>query len=190
MKLVYGVGLNDTGQPTAVKIGGVRVACNYYSTWREMLGRCYSPRVQAKNPSYVGCTVCEEWHSLSKFKAWMQCQDWEGKQLDKDLLFQGNKIYGPFNCIFVSTRVNNFLTRGNASRGRYPIGVNESRGRFKAYIRTGKGSGPEYLGTYSTPCQAHAAWLERKRELAIELAGIQSDPRIAAALLSMRYEDF
>lgn len=48
--LVYGVGLNDIHIPTRNVL---------YRKWKEMLGRCYSDRIQAKHPSYKGCSVCK-----------------------------------------------------------------------------------------------------------------------------------
>lgn len=45
-------------------------------------------------------------------------------QLDKDMLYKGNKIYSPENCIFVPSRINKLLLKRQNYRGEYPIGVN------------------------------------------------------------------
>ena len=111
MGTVYGVGTNDAGYAIQV-MESVRGAngkpkqriiwfCPFYRRWVHMLERCYSERYQEKKPTYIGCTVCEEWLRFSNFKSWMETQDWEGKHLDKDLLVEGNKIYSPDTCILV-----------------------------------------------------------------------------------------
>ena len=87
-----------------------------------MLDRAYSDKYKQRQPTYRDVTVCEEWHSFMRFRAWMVEQDWEGKELDKDILFQGNKVYSPDTCVFVDKAVNLFLTDCAASRGEWPLG--------------------------------------------------------------------
>ena len=88
-----------------------------------MLARCYSAKFQEHCPTYTGCTVAEDWLKFSNFKDWMEKQQWEGKQLDKDILFEGNKVYGPDTCVFVSPMVNTFTIDSGAARGKWLIGV-------------------------------------------------------------------
>lgn len=191
VKLVEGVGVNDADYPIKKTSGGLIIRCPYYTAWANMLKRCYNLKYQEGNPAYRGCSVCTEWLTFTNFKAWMETQNWEGNSLDKDLLLAGNKVYGPEACLFVSRQVNSFLAKSKASRGEYPIGVSFDKkvGRFLAQCKS-LGRGKEYLGTYETPQQAHEAWLSRKRELAKELAGQQSDHRISEALLNIKYEDW
>ncbi len=73
-----------------------------YKTWRHMLERCYDKKYQAKRPTYIGCSVCAEWHNFQIFAEWMSEQDYEGKQLDKDIKVKGNKVYSPDTCTFVT----------------------------------------------------------------------------------------
>lgn len=73
-----------------------------YATWSGMLTRCYNNKNQTKQPTYIGCSVCEEWHNFQNFAKWMNELDYEGKQLDKDIKIKGNKMYGPDTCVFVS----------------------------------------------------------------------------------------
>lgn len=132
-KLVCGVGFNDADYAVqkfetigyvAGKIKQKKVwACPYYRAWASMLERCYSKKYQDRWPTYKGCTVSKEWHTFSNFKNWMQKQDFEGKQLDKDLLVQGNKIYGAYTCVFVTQAVNKFANDNGAARGELLIGV-------------------------------------------------------------------
>jgi hypothetical protein len=149
-----------------------------------MLERCYSLTFQLKNPTYEGCIVCDEWLTFSNFKRWMEVQDWEGKELDKDLLINGNKLYSPETCVFVSSVVNGFISGGVNRRGDCPIGVTFREASGKLYARcrnpfTGK---EDHIGYFDCEDKAHLAWKRRKHQLACQLADRQSDSRVAEAL--------
>lgn len=199
-KLVHGVGINDANyaieKKETIEVNGKKKQkrvwfCPYYRSWESMLSRCYSVKYQEKHPTYAGCTVVAEWLTFSNFKTWMESQVWEGKQLDKDLLFQGNKVYGPNTCVFVSRMVNMFTTdRGNA-RGEWLIGVSWHKGanKFQSKCRNPFTKKRENLGYFTYEHEAHEAWLKRKRELARLLAAEQSDERAAKALIN-RYSNY
>lgn len=183
-KLTCGVGVNDADYVTQEVIDGKNIACQFYSRWRDMIYRCYSKnRHKSTNPTYVCCSVDQRWHSFMNFKGWMEKQDWQGRELDKDILFEGNKVYGPDTCVFVDRDTNIFLVDSRKARGVYPIGVCKFRDKYVSRVGEG-GKQPTYLGIFDTPEEAHQVWYTRKRELAIELAGKQSDPRVAAALIA------
>ena len=114
----------------------------------------------------------------------MEKQDFEGKQLDKDLLFVGNKVYSPETCIFVSPMVNSFTLDSGAARGEWLIGVSwhKQTEKFVAHCSNPFTKKLEHLGLFTCEQQAHEAWLKRKNALAHELAAIQTDPRVAKAL--------
>lgn len=179
-KLVQGVGLNDAGYQTA--------GCPIYRVWRDMLARGYSEKEKSRNPGYRDVSVCDEWLKFSTFREWMLSQDYHGKQLDKDLLQKGNKVYGPDTSLFIDKRVNLFITESASSRGEYPIGVRlHKSGKYEA--RCGSTCGQKYLGLHETPEEAHQAWLSAKLEQAKILASGQTDPRVAKALIE-RYENY
>ena len=121
----------------------------------------------------------------------MVVQDWEGKQLDKDLLFEGNKVYSSESCVFVEGRVNNFITDRGAARGEWLIGVywDKGAGKFMSQCRNPLTKKKEYLGYFKCELEAHKAWLKRKLELARQLAAIQTDERVGRALVS-RYTNY
>lgn len=146
-----------------------------------MLNRVYGKSHQ----SYEGCSVVREWHYLSKFKTWMEKQDWEGNQLDKDILIKGNKVYGPDTCVFVTRETNMFILDKHAGRGQYPTGVcyDSSRNKFISHISINSNGTLKFLGRFENPEEAHLAWLHAKIELAGELAEKQDDPRVAKALV-------
>lgn len=184
IKLVYGVGINDADYSVNTRFGKNRIMCPFYSRWANMLERCYSKVYQAKQPSYIDCTVCAEWLTFSKFKEWMEGQDWNGKQLDKDLLIDQNKHYSPSTCVFVDSSVNQFLKDRAACRGEFKIGVYYSKSRhcFISSCRNPITKKREFLGHFDTEEDAHLAWKKRKHELACKLADLQSDQRVIKAL--------
>ena len=100
-----------------------------------MLGRAYSNKYKQIQPTYEGVTVCEEWHFFMRFRAWMM-QDCEGKHLDKDILFEGNKVYSPDTCVFVDGVVNTFLNDCQPLRhGLWFVGMNGPK-KFQTMLQS------------------------------------------------------
>ena len=194
-KLVYGVGINnadyvvekreESGYVDGKRKRRIVWKCPHYQAWVSMLARCYSTKFQERSPTYAGCSVSEEWKTFSNFKEWMVTQDWQDKQLDKDLLIEGNKVYGPETCVFVSKIVNGFTTDCGAARGEWMIGVywNKTAGKFQARCSNPFTKKLEHIGLFTCEVEAHEAWLKRKLELAHILAAEQSDPRVATAMI-------
>ena len=131
------------------------------------------------------------WQNGSNFKAWMEVQDWEGKELDKDILVRGNKVYSPDTSAFVTRTVNLFVTEKASIDRPLPIGVQQCpfTKKFKASVHNPFTSRQEHLGSFIWPHEAHEAWLKRKLELATLLAKEQKDIRVAKAIIS-RYENY
>lgn len=198
--MVYGAGINDADYVTrkmeTIEVNGVRKQklvwyCPYYRVWINMLERCYSEKFHERQPTYKGCSVSEEWLRFSNFKSWMEAQDFEGKQLDKDLLFEGNRVYSDKTCVFVSSAINNFtIERGNY-RGEWLIGVYWSKetGKFVSQCRNPFTKKSEHLGYFTCEQEAHQTWLKRKLELAHLLAAEQKDERVGKALIA-RYTNY
>ena len=180
---ICGVGINDANYRVCIKeslgyINGVYKQkgiweCPYYKRWRSMLTRCYSNRLK----TYLKCTVCEEWLTFSHFKAWMEIQDWEGKELDKDIIIAGNTEYGPSTCVFVTKAINLFFTYNQDCKG-FRLAPS---GKFYAYFRNG--SNTQHLGSFNTEQEAREVHLMAKYELAKQLAAEQTDCRVRQALL-------
>ena len=199
-KLIYGVGINDADYAVkkwkTIEVNGKKKwklvwICPFYQAWKSMLERCYSVKLQERRPTYRGCTVSEEWERFSNFRAWMVTQDWEGKQLDKDLLLEGNKVYSAETCVFVSHSVNSFTLDCGAARGEWMVGVywHKCTNKFKSQCSNPLTKKIEHLGLFTCELEAHQAWLKRKLELAKELAEIQTDERVAEALIH-RYSNY
>ena len=196
-KLVFGVGINDADYSVTcyenLEDGKRRQVwmCPFYRAWKNMMARGYSRKEKTKHPTYKDVTLCQEWLLFSNFSGWMQTQDWEGKQLDKDLLVNGNKVYGPENCVFVSAEVNKFLTDRGNDRGEHKIGVHWAKnvGKFMARCSNPFTGKRDSLGLFSDEDEAHNAWLAKKLEHAKVLASLQTDARITKALIA-KYENY
>lgn len=174
-ELVYGVGVNDADYVAEPTINGRRVRCPAYSAWTGMLKRAYSEKYQEKRPTYKGVVVCDEWHSFMSFRHWWLESQVDGWHMDKDVL-SDDRIYSPETCIFLPVWLNSFTIDSGAARGEWPIGVcfYRRRGKFKSRCRHPFGKN-EFLGYFSTPDEAHAAWLARKLEIAHELKHLMDD---------------
>ena len=174
-RLVCGVGVNDADYLTQPIIDGKQVRCPAYDAWKGMLTRCYSAKHHRRRPTYIGVKVCEEWLGFMAFRKWWVENHVDGWQLDKDVL-SDDMIYSPDTCIFVPAWLNTFTVDSGAASGGLPIGVSfEKRvGKFKARCRHPFGR-QEHLGHFSTPEEAHAAWLARKIEIANELKNLMDD---------------
>jgi len=183
--LIYGVGLNDANYLVVDLSTGKQIFCPYYKRWSGRLQRGYCPLLHKRRPTYIGCSVCPEWLVFSNFRKWMETQDWFGKELDKDLLSTGNKLYSPETCIFISTTVNNLLlqTRQDSSKA----GVHKTYSRFKVerfHAQISIGGKAKGLGTFNTEIEAHTKYLEAKKAYIIELANLPENFYIKEMLLT------
>lgn len=185
--LIYGVGVNDADYVVLTTLNGRQIKCKFYQTWYNMLRRCYSTEYHTSKPTYVGCSVCQDWLYFMNFKRWMELQDWKGNHLDKDILLSGNKIYSPDTCAFVPLAVNAFVLSGLKSCVGLPIGVTYSRGRYRAcgYVKS-KGR-RSHIGVFDTREFAHLAYLNSKIEHISVICKDVKDKRVVLALLK-RYQ--
>lgn len=180
--LVCGVGINDAWYITRSDINGRTVKCPFYKKWSSMLNRCYSEKCQNKQSTYKGCTVCDEWLTFSNFKSWMIKQEWKGNALDKDILIQGNKIYSPETCLFVSQSINNLMSYDKETNGAYPKGVTHHKGAGKFAARFGLNGEKKYLGLFETKDIAYQAYKEHKLNHIKAIAENQKEPLKSALL--------
>ena len=168
MRKVFGVGINDLGTSSEL-VDGKRTQTKVYTRWKDMLRRCYDPKYQSTKPSYVGCVVCDEWLILSVFKEWFDDNHKEDHELDKDILSEGCKIYSPDTCSFVPKDVNVFLLDRGVSRKGGLSGTKRHGNKFQATCHDPLSSKRLYIGTFSTPEEAHEAWKKKKHEFALTL---------------------
>lgn len=186
-KPLFGVGVNDASYQVRPRFNGIKIICPYYRVWSNMVERCYSAKYHKIRPTYSDCSIADEWLVFSVFKEWMVLQDWKGKQLDKDILIVGNKVYGPEACVFVSAKINNLLSSSEATRGDFPIGVNFSKWKNKYEARCSTNGRGGYIGSYDTPSEAERAYIIFKSSLIIATANeheSESNPAIKRGLLN------
>ncbi len=161
-KLVFGVGINDASYIITNTIKGKTKTCPFYQKWNSMLARVFSPLLHKKQPYYIGTTVSAEWLIFSNFRLWMEKQEWEGKELDKDILNPGNRHYSKDTCIFISKTLNNLFSSNGASNRVCPTGVHFDRqtSKYRTTIRTfGK---EKHLGRFNTREEARLVYIKAK----------------------------
>ncbi len=161
-RLVCGVGINDS--QTTYKNGTQKQA---YIAWNAMLNRAYSAAFHKHWPSHSECSVAKEWLHFSTFEQWFEARYKQGYQLDKDILMEGNKEYGPTTCILVPAELNMLTIRGGAGQG---ISKKKLKSEIKYQARCRIGGKERYLGLFKTEKEAEAAIKTAKRE---KLAGLR-----------------
>ena len=131
---------------------------------------------------YANVTICEEWYTYSKFKAWLTAQPgWEDMVLDKDLLVRGNTQYGPDTCLLIPQVVNAFIADSHKA-GKLP-GAARSRYKKESWIpQFWDGNTNQHLGKFATEQEAHEAWKKAKHARALVLAETLTDERAKQAL--------
>jgi hypothetical protein len=99
---IYGVGYAGISEPNQSCLSDSK----QYNVWNGMLRRCYCEKQQVRNPTYADCSVCVEWHNYQNFLKWFDENYVQGFQLDKDTKVEGNKVYSPTTCVFISKEDN------------------------------------------------------------------------------------
>ena len=157
-KPIFGVGINDVYDDDSFGT----VMPKYYNIWALLFERCYSPKFHQIYPTYINCSVSKEWIYLSNFREWFNENYIEGYQLDKDLLFPGNKVYGPDTCVFIPGNINSLFIFSNSKRGKYLLGVyfSKTNNKFRAQCFNGKGK--RTTKTFKDQTEAHFWYLEQK----------------------------
>lgn len=150
-QLVCGIGVNDIyGAQNTIA----------WRRWESMLLRCYGKDYKNHRPTYIGCSVCKEWHKFSNFKRWFDNNYIEGYHLDKDILVRDNKVYSPETCCFIPHDINTLLLNRGRDRGLYPIGVSKQGNKYQAKLNI-YGSN-KYIGLFDTIDEAFDAYKREK----------------------------
>jgi hypothetical protein len=182
-KSIYNVGYFGEGTYLGI-VKNKRIKS--YEVWVSMLTRCYYEKYKLRHPSYIGCSVVEEWHNYQVFAKWFTENYVEGYQLDKDLLVKGNKIYGPDTCCFVPSLINNLIGKSGhnlKTDKTLPLRVTKSGNKFSAYCSFyGK---DKYLGVYFSIEEAFEKYKLEKELYIKEVAEIYKDKITINCYLSL-----
>lgn len=159
--IIYGVGYFGYG-PYASKIKGITTLP--YSRWKNILNRCYREDRQQKQISYELCFMNPEWHNYQVFAKWFEENYINGFEIDKDILFKGNKVYSAETCCFVSSEINKLLTNRKIKRGSFLIGVSYYK-KIKKYMSCIHINGVQkHLGYFYTEKEAFDAYKTAKEQ--------------------------
>ena len=171
-KSVKGVGYLGEGSFKSKESGSSRKITLAYYIWSGMLERGYCPKLHKKHPTYIGCTVCEEWHNFQVFAKWYTSHEFYGigYQLDKDILVKGNKHYSPETCCLVPSTINAIFNTCEKRRGKHPLGVGFHLGKKSFYASVREENKLIHLGMFRTSEEAFDVYKERKEVLVKRLA--------------------
>jgi len=134
--------------------------------WSDVAHRC-NPKgaFQNKKPTYKQCVMSDNFKNFQYFAEW--CQDQigyleEGYHLDKDILFEGNKVYSEDTCVFIPKDLNAFSKRYDKPRIGIPTGVYITKsGKFIAKAGD-KALGNVVVGLFNTAKEASDAYILQK----------------------------
>ena len=159
---------------------GTRKKTREYMLYQNMKSRC-SDKYKQGRLTYADCTVSDKFKDFQYFANWCNRQigfllkDSDGRffQLDKDILYKGNKLYSEDTCVFVPKDINVFFAKADSIRGSLPIGVRHKNSTINPYgaeVTNPFLGGLEYLGLFPTKETAFEAYKQRKHEIAVMLA--------------------
>lgn len=141
-----------------------------YRLWHDMMKRCYSEKYIKANPTYEKCYVCDEWLNYQNFAKWFEDNYYEvpgeRMELDKDILYKGNKRYGPDTCIITPHRINALFIRRESMRNGLPIGVRKEGDRYTYNV---SGYNTKSM-LFDTPIEAFYEYKRHKEQLIKNLA--------------------
>jgi len=189
--LVYGVGVNDVIIPEFTK-------SRIWKQWCGIIRRTDNrdPVWLQTKPTYVDCTLDPRWYKLSVFKEWVEgWDDYQNKEVDKDLLLPNNKVYGPDTCLMVRPIVNKWFKSKYDSSGDLPRGVTwnsawkrgKSPNPYRAQITPigGKRTG---LGYYLTVEEAVFVFENARKEQIQFLIDTETDPTVKQAMIHREFK--
>lgn len=181
---VYGEGFLGEGLYLASYSGDSLLV---YRVWSQILGRCYSEKVQTKQPSYVGCVCSPDWKCFQNFAMWYYQNYVDGWVVDKDLLVVGNKEYSPELCCFLPSEINSFLTIRRNRKSPYKLGVDYRHGKFCAIYSSPVGV--RMIKEFDTEDEAATFHREQKGIRAKALAEKYKDRLSLAAYEALMFYD-
>lgn len=135
--------------------------------WRNLLRRLFQKGDEFK--SYENTTIEDDWLNFSNFYQWAYAEtsgNLTGLDLDKDILSEGSKHYGPDTCCFIPSPMNKMLSRIDYSEGGYyDTFGNRWRIRYNDFE-----TGNAVVLSFKTEDEANQAFIQQKSERYIKIA--------------------
>lgn len=187
MTLVYGVGYNDKSRPAYIN----KKRTKEYTSWKNMLERCYSEKFLKRKTSYIGCTVSDNFKNYSYFYDWYNSQKYkcnDSAELDKDLLVKGNKLYSENTCCLIPPKINAIFVKKRKNNG-LPVGVSKHYNKF--YCEASFANGPVKVYGFDTIDDAAKKYKELKelhvKKIAEEFKDLL-EPKVYFAMMNFSVE--
>lgn len=156
-----------------------KIATEPYRDWYNIMIRGFDEEFKKKHPTYKDVTVNPEIYNFQDFGIWREHNyyeiDGEIMDLDKDILYKGNKEYSFNTMIYVPQRINKLFIKNDANRGKYPIGVSYHKDSGKYIARCQTLNSRKHLGYYDNPHKAFLAYKEFKEAYIKEIADEYKD---------------
>ena len=133
-----------------------------YDIWRGIISRCYSTNIKKSCAMYKDCTVDTDWHNFQNFAKWFEENYVDGFDLDKDLLYKGNKVYSAKTCCFLPSQVNSLFVIQKSKRNNGIIGVQKVSNKFSVMLKIK--NKPTYLGLFVCQQSAFLAYKKAKEQ--------------------------
>lgn len=141
---------------------------NYiYSKWANMMQRCYDEETHRLKPYYAPCNAEIEWHNFSNYRLWHKENEMGDRKvdLDKDVLVQGNTVYGSETCTLISHFTNTIFEERGADAN---IVQNNATGKYDVTMSVlGK---KEDVGSFDTVKEAKQGYIDYKQDYIREIA--------------------
>ena len=165
---IYNLGINDVKED--LKIGSP--LHEKYLIWRGIIARVSNIK------RYENTNICTEWLRFSNFLCWVDKQTFKGKDLDKDLLSDNQKLYSPKTCCFLPPNINSFIVGCGNKTHSEGVSWRKKEQKYCARITdpfVKSKSNPTknkrvWLGYYEDVPSAHEVWRKHKHKYANLLA--------------------
>lgn len=177
-RTVYGIGYIGVGKYNVAKNESDNWKLRY-SVWRNILGRVYCEKTGHRHKAYAECEVCEEWHNYQNFSEWYETNMYqvgtEKMQIDKDILYPGNKVYSPDKCLIVPQSINLiFVTKERKVDADLPTGIKRVH-YADGTVKYSASYNENYFGVFEDLNTAIDTYMKAKRNHIKEVAEAYKD---------------
>lgn len=140
-----------------------------YQTWMCILDRATDEHHKSIHPTYKTCSISEDWLCFSTFEKEVKLLvGYDDKlsykdiefEIDKDILFHGNKEYSLEKCIWIPRNLNLFFTNINSKNTSGYEGVSKQGDKYIAKVSM-RGERIK-LGTFTTKLEAYEEYSKQK----------------------------